>query len=86
MKTILYTLALFTLFSFSTTKENTSSVDWQTDYEKVLKKAKKEKKNVLVYFTGSDWCPPCKMLKKDLFETDAFKQLSSEYVLSLIHI
>ena len=86
MKTILYTLALFTLFSFSTTKENTSSVDWQTDYEKVLKKAKKEKKNVLVYFTGSDWCPPCKMLKRDLFETDAFKQLSSKYVLLYVDI
>lgn len=86
MKTIIYTFALFTLFSFSTTKEKTTAVNWQTDYNKVLKTAKKQKKNVLVYFTGSDWCPPCKMLKKDLFETEAFNELSSDYVLLYVDI
>ena len=54
---------------------------WLTDYDKALNEAKKESKNVLVYFTGSDWCPPCKMLKTDLFESVEFKELSEEYVL-----
>ena len=67
-------------------KEETYSVDWQTDYKSVLKQAKKDKKNVLVYFTGSDWCPPCKMLKRDLFDTSDFKELSSEYVLLYVDI
>jgi len=62
------------------------TIDWQTDYKTVLKKAKKDKKNVLVYFTGSDWCPPCKMLKKDLFETNDFKELSNNYVLLYVDI
>jgi thiol-disulfide isomerase/thioredoxin len=52
-----------------------------TDYENALNEAKKESKNVLVYFTGSDWCPPCKMLKTDLFDSAEFKALSEEYVL-----
>ena len=54
---------------------------WLTDYENALNEAKKESKNVLVYFTGSDWCPPCKMLKTDLFDSAEFKALSEEYVL-----
>ena len=54
---------------------------WLTDYDKALNEAKKESKNVLVYFTGSDWCPPCKMLKTDLFDSAEFKALSEEYVL-----
>ena len=54
---------------------------WLTNYDKAINKAQKESKNVLVYFTGSDWCPPCKMLKTDLFDSAEFKALSEEYVL-----
>ena len=54
---------------------------WLTDFENAIKEAKKEDKNVLVYFTGSDWCPPCKMLKTDLFDSVEFKTLSKDYVL-----
>ena len=60
--------------------------DWHTDYDKAIVTAKKNKKNVLVYFTGSDWCGPCKMLKKDLFETEDFKKLSEDLVLLKIDI
>ncbi|EAR00287.1 thioredoxin family protein [Maribacter sp. HTCC2170] len=59
---------------------------WLTDYDKALKVAKKDKKNILLYFTGSDWCPPCKMLKTDLFDTDEFKSISKDYVLLYIDI
>ena len=59
---------------------------WLTDYENALKEAKKEDKNVLVYFTGSDWCPPCKMLKTDLFDSEEFKALSEDYVLLYVDI
>lgn len=54
---------------------------WLTDYEKAFNEAKKDSKNVLVYFTGSDWCPPCKMLKTDLFDSAEFNALSEDYVL-----
>ncbi len=86
MKTFIYIFSFLILLPFSNTEETTSDIDWQTDYQKVLKVAKKEKKNVLVYFTGSDWCPPCKMLKKDLFETEEFKSISKEYVLLYVDI
>lgn len=57
---------------------------WLTNYDTALAKAEKEDKNILVYFTGSDWCPPCKMLKKDLFETTAFQDISNDYIMLYI--
>lgn len=66
----------------STGIENT----WLTDYETALSKAEKAHKNILVYFTGSDWCAPCKRLKKDFFDTAAFEEISQDYVLLYIDI
>lgn len=57
---------------------------WLTNYDTALAEAEKEDKNILVYFTGSDWCPPCKMLKKDLFETTTFQDISNDYIMSYI--
>ena len=83
MKTLILFLGFITLSSIGYT-DNT--VNWKTDYKEALELSKSNKKNVLVYFTGSDWCAPCKHLKKDLFETREFKKLSEEYVLLYIDI
>jgi protein disulfide-isomerase len=45
---------------------------WMTDLAKAQEKAKAEKKMVLVDFTGSDWCPPCKALHKNVLSSDDF--------------
>lgn len=45
---------------------------WTTDLDKALEQAKKEKKAVLVEFTGSDWCPPCMMMRKEVFSKKEF--------------
>ncbi len=60
--------------------------EWLTDYETALSRASTSDKNLLVYFTGSDWCPPCKMLKTDLFESAEFMAISENYVLLYIDI
>ncbi len=81
---ILFSLLFaFTAENFTYTEKTQS---WYTDYNEAIVTAKKGQKNVLVYFTGSDWCGPCKMLKKDLFETEDFKRLSKEYVLLKVDI
>jgi thioredoxin-related protein len=46
--------------------------DWLTDLPTALAKAKAEHKNVLMDFTGSDWCPPCNALRKVVFNTPEF--------------
>ncbi len=45
---------------------------WTVDYEGAKAKAVKEGKDMLLEFTGSDWCPPCKFLKKNVLSTEKF--------------
>ena len=51
---------------------------WLTNIKKAYEQAKAEKKVVLLECTGSDWCPPCKALKKNVFNTDKFKAYAKE--------
>jgi len=68
--------------------ENTqlSRNPWLTDYHTAVSESKMTGRHILIYFTGSDWCAPCRKLKQDLFETEAFKALSQDYVLLYIDI
>ncbi|MDL5053642.1 thioredoxin family protein [Oscillatoria laete-virens NRMC-F 0139] len=45
---------------------------WMTSYPQALQIAQRTNRPILLLFTGSDWCPPCKMLDKDVFNTSAF--------------
>jgi len=80
---------LISLPFFATAQADRISVAdqwWYLDYQSALEEARKTDKNLLVYFTGSDWCAPCKMLKKDLFESEEFKEVSVDYVMLYIDI
>ncbi len=77
MKKIILGILFIVGFS-SVTFSQEDAVNWQTDYEKAVKIAKKEKKPLLVFFTGSDWCGPCKMLTEDFFDSKKFKKLADE--------
>jgi len=54
---------------------------WLTDLDAAKAQGLKENKPVLVDFTGSDWCPPCKSLHKVVFESPEFAEAASRYVL-----
>jgi len=70
-------LAAITSSAFANTPEG-----WTTDVEAAVALAKKEKKAVLVEFTGSDWCPPCIMMRKNVFSKKEFvEKASKDYVL-----
>jgi thioredoxin-related protein len=47
--------------------------EWLTDLSKAEGRAKAEKKLVLMDFTGSDWCPPCKALHKNVLTSPEFE-------------
>ena len=49
---------------------------WLTNYDDALAQAKAEGKHILVEFHGSDWCPPCIKLNKEVLSTDGFKSLA----------
>ncbi len=55
---------------------------WMTDFEAAKKKAAEEKKDILVDFTGSDWCHWCIKLKEEVFDKEEFtKGVADKYVL-----
>ena len=47
---------------------------WLVSFEKAKEQAAKEGKPILMEFTGSDWCPPCKALHKNVLVKDVFKK------------
>jgi protein disulfide-isomerase len=57
--------------------------EWLTNYEAALAKAKKEKKSVLIDFTGSDWCGWCIRLKDEVFSKPEFIEWAKEHVVLL---
>lgn len=54
------------------------SADWSEDYAASLEQAKSEDRPVLLLFTGSDWCPPCQYMEKNVFSSDTFSDYASE--------
>jgi thiol-disulfide isomerase/thioredoxin len=54
---------------------------WLTDLDAAKAQGVKENKPVLIDFTGSDWCPPCKQMHKVVFESAEFTAFASKYVL-----
>lgn len=81
MKNVLFIITLCILTSFSLTAQRLdkkANLKWESTYKKALRKSKKEKKPVLIYFTGSDWCGPCKVLDKKLFHSERFEKIAKK--------
>ncbi len=51
---------------------------WGTDFNKALAQAKAEKKLILLDFTGSDWCPWCIKLDKEIFSKPEFTKFAKD--------
>ncbi len=45
---------------------------WLDNAEQALGKARQENKDLLLLFTGSDWCPPCKKLEAEILGQQEF--------------
>lgn len=56
---------------------------WITSYEAALKLAAESRRPILAVCTGSDWCPWCIKLEKEVFSTDAFKTWAAGKVVLL---
>ena len=51
---------------------NDDTAVWIDDFDKAVEIAQREKKDLFVDFTGSDWCGWCIKLDKEVFAYDAF--------------
>jgi protein disulfide-isomerase len=66
----------------STDRENAAGAGkgsgiWQTDYQQALAQAAIEKKRVLLDFTGSDWCPYCIQMDKEVLTQPDFRAFAA---------
>ena len=60
---------------------------WVTDVAAARELAKKENLPVLVLFSGTDWCPPCKTLRRDVLDTPEFQEMIAKKCVALyIHV
>ncbi len=53
-------------------------IHWETDFEAAKKSAKENHKLILLNFSGSDWCAPCILLRRDYLESDVFSKMADE--------
>jgi thioredoxin-related protein len=56
--------------------------EWQENFDDALALANDENKPIVLVFSGSDWCAPCIRLKRNILESEDFKNYAaSHYVL-----
>jgi len=60
------------------------SVKWFDDFTAAKAEAHKTGKPILANFTGSDWCPWCIKLEKEVFSQQAFQDFASSSVILFI--
>lgn len=46
---------------------------WKTNLDEAKKEAAEQHKNILLVFSGSDWCAQCIKLDKNVWQSEAFK-------------
>lgn len=53
-------------------------IKWEPDFDNAKKIAQEKKELILLNFSGSDWCGPCIVLRKEYIESEAFTDMSKE--------
>jgi protein disulfide-isomerase len=74
---------IFVLFiSLSTfVAQAQKELTWHTDMSKASELSMKEKKPLMLFFTGADWCGWCIRLQKEVFKTEEFTKWAKDNVI-----
>lgn len=56
------------------------SPEWLVDFDAAKQEAKQSNKQILLNFSGSDWCAPCIKLKKDVFDKQEFGDYAAQHL------
>src|SRR5581483_10161479 len=57
---------------------------WYSDYREATAKAKADHKNILMDFTGSDWCPWCIRMDKEVLTTPDFASYADKNLVLML--
>src|SRR5215471_7052077 len=71
-------IALSLLACLAIWQVNAAEEGWLTDFSKAKAQAKADHKMVLMDFNGSDWCPPCKALRKNILSSPEFVEFAKK--------
>jgi thioredoxin-related protein len=71
--------AVAVAFTCLSTAALAAGEQWSTDFKASQSQAASEGKDLLMDFTGSDWCPPCQALKKNVFSNEAFLEQAPDH-------
>ena len=58
--------------------------EWLTTFDAAMAEAESTGKPVLVVFTGSDWCPHCRTLEKNVLDTPTFRDWAAGRLVLLV--
>lgn len=71
------------LFLFFSLTIFTQQNNWLTSFDEAKKIATEKKQYILLNFSGSDWCGPCMRMRKEIFESTAFKSYAVDHMVLL---
>ena len=54
---------------------------WMGNFTEAQKQAKATHKQILINFSGSDWCGPCIRLRKEILESESFEEYAASNLL-----
>ena len=73
-------IVLIAFFFIGTTVSQAQELKWYTDVKEAITVSNKEKKPLLLFFTGSDWCGWCIRLQNEVLKTPEFTKWAAENV------
>ena len=76
-------LAIGLMACWALVQAGAEELQWLTDLPKAQAKAKAESKLVLMDFTGSDWCPWCIKLNKEVFSKPEFIEYAKKNLVTV---
>ena len=67
------------LFVLLCAAQGLTAQEWTSSYEEALQQAKTQDKPLILVFSGSDWCAPCKRLEREVWQSETFKQYAQDH-------
>ena len=69
----------FTLLTFS----QVVAQNWITDFSKAKEFSASQHKNIMLVFSGSDWCGPCIKMENQIWQSSEFVTYADEHLILL---
>lgn len=82
MRIILF-LSFFCLYLPVSAQQNSDSLSWYLNLDEAQSIALHQQRQILLVFSGSDWCRPCMKLEKELFQSTSFAEYAEEHFVLL---